>query len=104
MGPDFPRSLERGIISSGYWGEKISPDFERQNLPWSLTGGGGLPNILVIRGLCWSLESPLFVRGQDLWVVEGGLPRTLASTVSRVIDGSLPESSAGELSASGTVT
>ena len=40
MGPDFPRSLERGIISSGYWGEKISPDFERQNLPWSLTGGG----------------------------------------------------------------
>lgn len=98
MGPHFPRSFERGIISSGYWEEKISPGFEGQNLPWSLTGGGGLPNILVMRGLCWSLKSPLFGRGQDLWVVEGGLPRTLASTISRVIDGGLPESSVGELS------
>lgn len=98
MGPDFPRSFERGIISSGYWGEKISHGFEGQNLPWSLTGGGeSLPNILVIRGLCWSLESPLFGRRQDLWVIEGGLPRTLASTISRVINGGLPESS-GELS------
>lgn len=43
MGPDFPRSFERGIISSGYWGEKISHGFEGQNLPWSLTGGGESP-------------------------------------------------------------
>lgn len=38
MGPDIPRSFERGIISSGYWGENISPDFEGQNLLWSSRG------------------------------------------------------------------
>ena len=40
MGPDFPGSFERGIISSGYWGETISPGFDGQDLPWSLWGGG----------------------------------------------------------------
>lgn len=62
MGPDFPGSFERGIISSGYWGETISPGFDGQNLTWSL--GGGLPDILVVRDLPLLLKFPVIGEGK----------------------------------------
>lgn len=78
--PDFPGSFERGIVFSAYWGKNMSPGFEGQNLPWSLEVGGS-PSVIeeVVSGLCWGggSRSPGSLRG---------LPRTLASTISRVID------------------
>ena len=73
MGPDFPGSFERGIISSGYWGETISPGFDGQDLPWSLWGGG-FPDILVVRDLPLSLKSPVIGEGKISRVIDGVSP------------------------------
>lgn len=68
VGPDIPRSFERGVVSSGYWGETVSPDFEGQSLLWSLRG---LPGILAVQDLPRSLRrfSQTFVGERSPWVI-----------------------------------
>lgn len=90
MGPDIPRSFESGSISSGYWGENISPNIEGAESSVVIEGalgylgGAGSPPVIeeVSPSLCGGKISWV-IASQDsgvhglpgYWGGEGGSPR-----------------------------